>query len=177
MFVNGACGISNRLRLGLQRLAAGWISVAEPSRCGTTADAGTGKSLCYWFQSGDFVRGVATRGSQIVVTVWWFDSVLWGWRSFACYLYGNFGNEDDARSLVEGVARPSCTREEESNGGCGEAPTRCGCSDSVFFTPSDGFALLQQYCGKGSCMAVALLVWWCLFLLLLYRHLITLEVC
>jgi hypothetical protein len=64
------------------------------------------------------VRGVATRGSQIAVTVWWFDSVLWGWSSFDCYLDDNFGNEADSRSLVAGVARPSHTREEESNGGC-----------------------------------------------------------
>jgi hypothetical protein len=38
-------------------------------------------------------------------------------------------------------------------------------------------SLLQQYCGEGSCMVVALLVWWCLPSLLLYQHLITLEIC
>jgi hypothetical protein len=58
------------------------------------------------------------------VVVWWFDSVLWGWGCFACYLDDNFGNETDARSFVAGVASPLRTREGESNGGCGEAAAR-----------------------------------------------------
>jgi hypothetical protein len=39
-FKDGACSIGNRGRLGLQRFAAGRISMAGPSRCGTSADAG-----------------------------------------------------------------------------------------------------------------------------------------
>jgi hypothetical protein len=124
------------------------------------------------------VSGVAVKGSRITTAVWWFDSVLWGLSSFACYLDDNFTNEPVARSFVAGVARPSRTREGESNGGCGEPPPprtlwllRLG-----VFTPSDGFALLQQHYGKGSCMAVAFLVWWFLPLLLLYRHRIMVEI-
>jgi hypothetical protein len=68
------------------------------------------------------VSGVAVKGSRITTAVWWFDSVLWGLSSFACYLDDNFTNEPVARSFVAGVARPSRTREGESNGGCGEPP-------------------------------------------------------
>jgi hypothetical protein len=74
------------------------------------------------------------KGSRITTAVWWFDSVFWGLSSFACYLDDNFTNEPVARSFVAGVARPSRTREGESNGGCGEPPplAHCGCSDSAF---------------------------------------------
>lgn len=37
---------------------------------------------------------------------------------------------------MAGLARPPRTREEASNGGCGEAPARLVCSDSVFLIPS-----------------------------------------
>jgi hypothetical protein len=99
------------------------------------------------------------------------------WSSFACYLDDNFGNETDARSLVAGVERPPRTREEESNGGCGEAPARCGCSDSVFSLRRMVLLCCSSTVREESCIAVALLVWWCLPLLLIYRHMITPEIC
>ena len=75
-------------------------------------------------------------------------------------------------------------REEESNGGYGEAPARCvvaaatarqsaSGSDPVLFTPSGGVFLLQRHCGKGFCMAVTLLVRWCPLPFVLYRCLVT----
>jgi hypothetical protein len=90
-----------------------------------------------------------------------FDSILWVWSSFDCYLGDNFGNEPDAWSFVAGVARPPCTR-----GGVQRrmwrGPRALRSLKLGVFTPLDGFALLQQHCGEGSCMAVAFLVWWCL---------------
>jgi hypothetical protein len=43
-------------------------------------------------------------------------------------------------SFVAGVARPPRTREEASNGGCGESPTRCELLGLGIFTPSGSSA-------------------------------------
>ena len=107
--------------------------MAEPIRCGTTLEDGTGDNL-------DLRRLRAGGGYVLKVetttTVCCSGKVPWRRGGYARYLDGNLRNEFE-HGVVAGLARPPRTREEASNGGCGEAPARLVCSDSVFLIPSD----------------------------------------
>jgi hypothetical protein len=156
---------------GSRRVGSAWLDLPGAGHRRMPAQA---TSLWHWFDSDDFVRGVAVRGYWIAVVVWWFDSVLWGWAALLA-ISTTILEMRPMQGALWRAWRAPCARERGSPTADVARPPRVEVARTRCFHSVGWLCFVTLALRRWVLHDCWLLMWWCLPLLLLYRLWITLE--